>query len=305
MPKPSEMKDMLEAKNRLPQKAEEKDQPTIIKLIQQMTPAIQKAIPKHMSAERMARIATTLVRITPKLAQCTPESFLGALMTATQLGLEPGPLGECYLIPYYSKKRKRMECQFQMGYKGYLRLFYNSESSVAVEAHEVHENDYFEYEYGYARKLVHKPVLENRGKVIAYYAVAFMKNGTSTANILSRDDVEKYRKRSQSPNDGPWVTDYDAMAKKTAIKHLLKYLPLSSELTKAVSSDESTKSRISDDMGEVEDEGVFDIFAEEINDETAEKEDGSNETEIEEIREVEKVDEPENIPIINKAFKGK
>jgi len=227
---------------------------TIKHLLEKMAPEIQKALPKHVDPDRIARIALTEVRKTPKLLQCSQASLLGAIMTSAQLGLEPGPTGQCYLIPYYNKKLGSYECQFQIGYKGLLDLFYRADGSLNIDAHEVYENDDFEYEYGLNPVLRHKPSLKNRGNPIAYYAVAHLKDGGYSFTVMSIEDVEKIRKRSKSTGFSPWQTDYDEMAKKTVIKRLCKYLPLSIELQRGISNDETTKRNIEQDMSEVADE---------------------------------------------------
>lgn len=227
---------------------------TIKHLLEKMAPEIQKALPKHVDPDRIARIALTEVRKTPKLLQCSQASLLGAIMTSAQLGLEPGPTGQCYLIPYYNKKLNSYECQFQIGYKGLLDLFYRADGSLNIDAHEVYENDDFEYEYGLNPVLRHKPSLKNRGNPIAYYAVAHLKDGGYSFTVMSIEDVEKIRKRSKSTGFSPWQTDYDEMAKKTVIKRLCKYLPLSIELQRGISNDETTKRNIEQDMSEVADE---------------------------------------------------
>ena len=89
-------------------------------------------------------------------------SFLGALMNAAQLGLEPNtPLGQAYLIPYRNKGK--LECQFQIGYKGLIDMVYRNENIQTVQAQCVYENDDFQYELGLDPKLVHKPALKDRG----------------------------------------------------------------------------------------------------------------------------------------------
>jgi len=216
---------------------------------------LQQALPKHMDSERLARVALTTMRQNPKLLQCSLPSLVGAILQAAQLGLEPNVLGHAYFIPYYSSKTKSYEVQFQIGYKGLLELVRRSGEIETIDAHEVYENDEFEYEYGLDPKLRHKPALKNRGEVYAYYAVAKFKDGGYSFLVMGKEDIEKIRKRSKSPNNGPWVTDYDAMAKKTVIKQLCKYLPLSIEVQKAVTADETTKKEISEDIAlEVPDE---------------------------------------------------
>lgn len=198
--------------------------PTLAQLIERMKPELARVLPNQMNPDRMARIATTLIRQTPALARCTPESFLGALLTASQLGLEPGPLGEAYLVPYGNV------VTFIPGYRGLIKLAWQSGQLRNIDAHVVHDGDEFEYEYGLNPTLRHKPTRGPRGKVTDVYAVATFQNGGSAFVVMSIDDVEAIRKRSKASKNGPWVTDWAAMSKKTAIKQLVRFLPLSTEL---------------------------------------------------------------------------
>ena len=215
-------------------------------LFKRMAPAIAKVLPKHIKSDHLLRVALTEIRKNPKLLECSSQSLLGALMLAAQLGLEPGILGHAYLIPYYNSKTRSTEVQFQIGYKGYIDLVRRSGELQTLDVHEVCRNDVFEYEYGLTPKLMHRPALENRGEPYCYYAIAKLKDGGFSYLVMSVQDIEKFRKRSKSPDYGPWVTDYDAMAKKTVIKQLAKYLPLSTEIQTQIVQDEVTKKEYED-----------------------------------------------------------
>lgn len=215
-------------------------------LITAMEPQIRKALPSVITPERFTRMVLTALSSTPKLQTCTPQSFLGAMMQAAQLGVEPNtPLGQAYLIPYGNV------CQFQLGYKGLMDLAYRSGEVSSIQAHEVHENDTFEYEYGLEPKLKHVPAVKDRGNVIMYYAVLKLKNGGIGFEVMSREDVEKFAmKKSKAYRSGPWQTDFDEMAKKTVLKKVLKYAPLKTEFARAVATDETVKSTLSDHMAD-------------------------------------------------------
>ena len=218
------------------QEAEKKDN-SMVGLIRRMEPQIRKALPSVITPERFTRMVLTALSSSPKLQACTPMSFMGAMMQAAQLGVEPNtPLGQAYLIPYGNV------CQFQLGYKGLIDLAYRSGEVSSIQAHEVHENDTFTYEYGLEPKLRHVPAQTDRGPVTFYYAVLKLKNGGVGFEVMSREDVEKCAmKKSKAYNNGPWKTDFDEMAKKTVLKKVLKYAPLKTEFARAVASDESVK----------------------------------------------------------------
>lgn len=260
-------------------------------LIQKSVQELGKAVPACMSAERLVRIALTTLRLNPKLAECTPESFLGALFQSAQLGLEPNVEGQAYLIPYCSSKKitdsetgktkwtKVNEVQFQIGYKGYIELFYRHGAAEYVDMHTVYENDIFEYSYGTNSYLKHCPVLKNRGNAIAYYAVAKLKNGGSVFKVMGRDECIEHGKthskcyiskvwnddtksyKSVTPHfdeNSPWAKDPNSMCKKTVLIQLAKLLPKSIELQKALAMDETTKSKAAIDMFTVPDSTNWD-----------------------------------------------
>lgn len=199
------------------------------------------ALPKHVTAERLARIALTEVRKNPKLMQCDQASFLGALMQCAQLGLEPGgALGHAYLLPFENRQKRITEVQFIVGYRGMIDLARRSGQILSLEARAVYDADEFHVELGLNPDLKHVPAWDatERGELRFVYAVAKLKDGGTQFDVMSRADVERIRKRSKASNNGPWVSDYEAMAKKTVLRQLFKYLPVSIELATAVEQDE-------------------------------------------------------------------
>lgn len=233
---------------------------TMQNLVMRMMPQIEKALPSVLTGERFARMVLTAMSTTPQLAQCTPNSFLGAMMQAAQLGVEPNtPLGQAYLIPY--RNHGVLECQFQIGYKGLLALFYRS-GGKDLQAHEVHENDTFEYELGLEPKLRHVPALTDRGPVILYYAVYHTKDGGSGFAVMSVDDIKAHMhqfSKAASSSYSPWSTNFDAMAKKTVLKQALKYAPLKTEFVRGVAADGTIKSfkDASSDILDAPDENTY------------------------------------------------
>ena len=227
--------------------------------IKKMEGEIAKALPSVITPERFTRITLSALSTNPKLCECTPKSFLGAMMTAAQLGVEPNtPLGQAYLIPYRNKGV--MECQFQLGYKGLIDLAYRSGEVQTLQAHAVYENDEFEYELGLDPKLRHVPARGNRGEPIYFYASFKTINGGYGFEVMSIEDVRAHaQKYSKSYNSGPWQTNFEAMAKKTVLKNVLKYAPLKTEFVRGLSQDETIKTEISEDMYAVPDETVIEV----------------------------------------------
>lgn len=203
---------------------------------------IARALPSVMTADRFTRMALSAVSSTPKLAECEVTSFLGSMMSAAQLGLEPNtPLGQAYLIPYRNNKKGVTECQFQIGYKGLIDLAYRSDEIKTIQAHIVYENDFFDYEYGLESKLKHKPAITDRGKPIYVYALFKLKNGGEAFEVMSVEECQKHgQKYSKSYNNSPWQTNPEEMMKKTVLKRVLKYAPLRSDFVRGVQETDET-----------------------------------------------------------------
>ncbi len=224
---------------------------SIEQMIQKSAAELGKALPVHMRPERIVRIALTTLRTTPKLYQCNPQSFLAAIFQSAQLGLEPNIEGQAYIIPYGK------EAQFQIGYKGYVELFFRHQSSLSLDMQTVHENDNFDWAYGTESFIKHRPALKDRGAVIAYYAVAKLRDGAYLFKVMSKDECMAHgKKHSKSFNSSssPWQSDPEAMCKKTVLIQLMKLLPKSIEIQRALAMDETVKTEIKADMFEAKDQ---------------------------------------------------
>ncbi|MEQ1526444.1 MAG: recombinase RecT [Gallionella sp.] len=218
-------------------------------MLEQYKGEIARALPKHINADRMARIALTAFRMTPKLAECDPRSVFAAVIQSSQLGLEIGLMGEAHLVPFGS------QCQLIPGYTGLMKLARNSGLVVDVYAEAVRINDKFSLKLGMERDLQHEPLSapggfpaseEERGEVAGFYAVGVLKDGSRTFVAIGRAEVEKIRDGSKGyqaakkyKKDSPWDTDFAAMGLKTAIRRICKYLPKSPELATALALDDN------------------------------------------------------------------
>ena len=203
---------------------------------------IQEVLPTHLKAERFLRVAVGALTRNPKLAECTQPSFLRCLLDLSALGLEPDGR-RAHLIPYANKRAGTVECTLIVDYKGLAELAHRSGVVSNIHADIVCENDVFEYDLGDIKKHAidfRKP----RGNAYAVYAVVTFKDGTRKVEVLSRNEVEAVRNRSRSGQDGPWVTDWNEMAKKTAFRRLSKWLPLSPEYHDALDRDGDTLDRM-------------------------------------------------------------
>lgn len=252
------LKEQLAEQAKKSEKREVSKVMTIPDMIKAMEPEIKKALPSVITPERFTRIALSATSNNPELTQCTPISFISALLNAAQLGLEPNtPLGQAYLIPY--KNKGKLECQFQIGYKGLIDLAYRNGDMQTIQAHTVYSNDEFDFSYGLNGTLVHKPAKENRGEPVYFYGFFKTTNGGYSYNVMSKENMDEYAKnysKAFGSSFSPWKTNYKSMSKKTVLKQALKYAPIKTDLARCLTTDMSIKNSISEDMREVANEIV-------------------------------------------------
>jgi len=188
------------------------------------------ALPKHLTPERFTRIAITALTRTPKLVECTQASLMRCLLDLSSLGLEPDGR-RAHLIPY------KDQCTLIIDWKGLAELAMRSGIIAKLHADTICENDDFAYDLGeITRHVVNWKA--PRGAMYAAYAMAVTKDGSKFCAVMTKDEIDAVRQRSRSSNNGPWVTDYNEMAKKTAFRRLSKWLPLSAEFRDALDKDQ-------------------------------------------------------------------
>lgn len=189
----------------------------------------QMALPNvGLTAERFVRMAMTAFQRQPKLYECTPQSVMGCLVQAAQSGLSPsGISGECYLVPFRNKGV--LESTFIPGYRGLMKVARRSGEVLSIAAECVHANDDFKYQFGSDAKLLHIPATGERGEVTHVWALAKLKGGGEQFMVLTVQDVKKIQSQSKASQNGPWITHWDEMAKKSALRKLCKYLPISDD----------------------------------------------------------------------------
>ena len=207
------------------------EKPTVISELKRVEPFLAESLPKHLNVDRFARLALTTIRKNPRLGQTDPASFIGALYTAAALGLEPEVNGEAYLVPY------GRETQLVIGYQGIAKLFWQHPLAAQLSAEYVCENDEFEYDKGLTPRLHHKPALGDRGEVIAYYAIVGLKTGATWFDVFSPAQIAKLRAGSKKSN----IADPEHwMARKTALRQVLKLAPKATQLQMVDHVDERT-----------------------------------------------------------------
>lgn len=221
-------------------KRNEQQEPQVVTLLAKMRGEIEKALPRHVTADRMLRVALTALRTTPNLLACSTASVLGSIMSAAQLGLEVNtPLGLAYLVPY------KGVCQLIIGYQGYLELARRSGLVATPYAYVVRDGDDFNYTLGLYPTLNHNPsrAPDRENKPITHvYAVAHAATKDAAPPVfvvLTKPQIDKFRSRSAAKNSGPWVTDEEAMTLKTGIRRLWRWLPKTAEMATAAALDEA------------------------------------------------------------------
>ena len=211
---------------------------TVYDLLDRQRPQIEKALPNvGLTAERLTR-ASDADQTQRPAGRVQPGLLLGAVMLTAQLGLEPGPLGQAYFVPYYNSKAERYECQFILGYKGMIALAWRS-GQIVISAYTICTNDLFEFDYGSGYVKHTYKISQQRGETTGFWAKAVMPNGSTAVLVMTRAEVDAHRKRSAAKDSGPWVTDYDAMGKKTVIRVLCSQIPLNTEAQRAIAADET------------------------------------------------------------------
>lgn len=219
---------------------------TIRDLVEKNRTQLTAALPKHLPVDRMVRVFFTALSTTPKLYDCSPRSLLGALIQSAQLGLEPGVLGHAYLVPF------KDEVQFIPGYRGLVDLVRRSGEVSTVMAQVVHSKDHFKFAFGLNPILEHTPSdQQDRGEPTHVYAVIRLKDGGHLFDVMTKHEIDNHRDRySKAARNGPWVTNYDEMAKKTVLRRVCKLAPVSVEAQTAVHLSERAEQQLPQHLGD-------------------------------------------------------
>ena len=210
-----------------------------------MSSKMMAALPKHVTADRMIRVAINCIRKTPKLLDCDPASLFGAITEAATYGWElGGVLGHAYLVPF------KREAQLIPGYKGLIDLCRRSGQISTISLEVVHEGDKFDYSIGDTPHIMHKPDDRNpkrHEKPITHaYAVVRLRDGGIQRSVWSQEQIDAHKEKYSSgwrfaekgdsskgggKKDSPWHTAWPTMAKKTVIRDMIQrgLIPVSAE----------------------------------------------------------------------------
>lgn len=216
-------------------------------LLKVLTPEIARALPRGMDPDRIARLVTTEVRKSrnakaagiakQSLEDCTHESFAGALLTASALGLEPGVNGECYLVPYRDNRRNVVECQLIIGYQGIVKMFWQHPRAARIDAQWVGENDEFRYSKGLNPVLEHVAAKGDRGRPVYFYAIVEVTGAQPLWDVFTAEEIKALR-RGKVGSSGDIKDPQHWMERKTALKQVLKLAPKTTRLDNAIRSDD-------------------------------------------------------------------
>lgn len=185
------------------------------------------SLPRYCTPERFARIAMSALNRVPKLMECTQQSVLKCLMDLSAFGLEPDGRN-AHLIPYGK------DCTLIIDWKGLVALAKRNGDVKAWQAFDVCERDEFSWENGIVRHRIN--YREDRGEPECYYSMVTLADGSVSYEVMTKAEVDKVRKISKAANNGPWVSFYGEMAKKTVIRRHSKQLDLSPQVQEAIAA---------------------------------------------------------------------
>lgn len=189
-----------------------------------MRQQLQMALPAHVSIDKFLRVAVTALQQRPALLSADRNSLFASIVTAAQLGLLPDEqLGECYFVPFKGK------VQLIAGYRGLIKLARQGDIGH-VEAELIYSNDDVLYELGDESRFTVKVNWQDRGNIVAAYAVAKFRDGGLCARVvMMKHEIDAIRAKSQAANGPAWSDSYSEMARKTVLRRLAKFLPLTTE----------------------------------------------------------------------------
>lgn len=204
-----------------------------------MAPQFKAALPAHVTVEKFSRVAMTAIQQNPALQNSDRASLFGAIVRLAQDGLLPDGR-EAALVMFGNK------VQAMPMIAGVLKKIRQSGEVAKISAQVVHENDHFVVSYGFDEDVTHNPppLDKPRGKAIGAYATAVLKDGSRLLEVMSLEEIEQVRNVSRAKGNGPWVSWWGEMARKTVMRRLSKRLPMSTDLEEEVFARDETLQHI-------------------------------------------------------------
>jgi len=203
------------------------------RFMDKLKPQMALALPKHMNADRMARLALTAFSSTPALQKCSTQSIAASIMTAAQLGLEPGIGGQGYLIPYGTT------CTFVPGWKGLVDLVARA-GRATVWTGAVYPGDKFDYQLGDEPFCRHQP--GDGGELFTHvYAIGRVRDAQMPViEVWTRGKVQKHLDQYNKVGGRHYAmageNNFEMYARKVALLQVLKYMPSSIEMANAITA---------------------------------------------------------------------
>lgn len=209
--------------------------------------ALQKVLPKLITVDRYLGLVFNAMRKTPKLAECSPASLISAIRNAAAMGLEIDVNGEAYLVPFGNSRQGQPDVQLIPGYRGLIKMAFNSGRVDSIKGDVVYEKDDFDYyESATGPVFKHKHTYQTDKIIGAWVRIIIKGSAEPYIQFMPRhgkDSIESIRGRSAASGNGPWVTDEAAMCLKTVARRALKFAPTSSTLQGIITAEEEGEIR--------------------------------------------------------------
>lgn len=185
----------------------------------------------------------SVVASSEQLQTCDPMSIIYAAIAATSLGLPLNPnLGYAALVPYNDKKSGKTLCQFQIMRDGWVELCHRTGLLAGIANEPVHEGELV-YKNKFTDEYVFDEEKRKSDKIIGYMAYVRLLSGYQKTVYWTMEEIQAHAKQYSKVYQkgyGLWVDNFNAMALKTVLKHLIKkYMPKSVELNKAITQDQA------------------------------------------------------------------
>jgi recombination protein RecT len=197
-------------------------------------------LPQLITPERFLNFALLCLAETPKLFECTTTSLLAGISQAAKDGLELGR--DAYLIPFKNPKAHQVEAVYVRDYRGVVKLLERTGKVTKAFAEVVYERDVCTIDYGHAQKpLTHQVALGHRGKPLGCYGAIVCTDGTWHVHYMDKPDLDRVRQQAPGREQDPWLKHPLEMWRKTALKNVAKYCPLTAAVQTTLSADDQAE----------------------------------------------------------------
>ena len=207
-------------------------------ILKQAEPELRRLAPKYVRVDRMMALAIEAQMRNPLLANCSPVSVVNFCKKCAEVGTDRVGAGGMWPVPYKNSKTGTYDMVPIPDWRLLIEKAKKAKAITHATADVVHEKDAFRYQRGTDPLLMHQPAISDPGKPIAVYCVYTLPDGTKDFVVMAIGEIDAIRSRSKASQSGPWVTDYEEMAKKTVVKRTMKLFEGASiELTALLDAD--------------------------------------------------------------------